>query len=72
MGHTPTPIDLRSRFCLAAWFPFVWRSIEKNQQKKLKLLIYFAERFKIFHQECVLIFLSLCYNLVLWYELNKK
>ena len=27
-------VCIRSRFCPAAWFPFVWRGIEKNNNNK--------------------------------------
>ena len=37
----------------------------------LDLPIYFMERFEI-STECVLIFFSLCCNLIMWYELSKK
>ena len=33
-------------------FLFVWRGIEKNNEKRIELLIYFTERFKI-SIECV-------------------
>ena len=59
-------------FALPLGFLLVWRGIEKKYNNKTReLLIYFTERFKI-STECVLKFLSRCYNLVLWYEQNKK
>ena len=47
---------------------FVRRSIEKTKNA-YKLLIYFIEGFNI-ATKCVLIFLSLSCNLVLWYDLK--
>ena len=49
-----------ARFCPAAWFPFVWRDNRGKQQKTLELLIYFAERFKIYTKcVCANIFVTL-------------
>ena len=79
------PIDTKKASCNLPLWPFqneglydtvrtylsrrlVSFCIKKNK-KRLKLLIYFTERFKII---CLLIFLSLCYNLVVRYELNKS
>ena len=50
---------------------FVLVYIEKNNKKWRELSIYFIEEIKI-DDECVLMFLSLSCNLVLWYELNNK
>ena len=55
------------------WFPFCMARYTEKQQKMLELLIYFIEGIKISTEcVCVLIFLSLSCNLVLWHEVNKK
>ena len=59
-----------TRFWPAAWFP-LWRSIEKTR-KTLPFISLLHRRNSNFSRVRLLIFLSLCCNLVLWYELNKK
>ena len=55
---------------LLVFFCMAWYG-EKQQKKRLNFR--FASRKGCnFHQVCVLIFLPLDCNLVMWYELNKK
>ena len=54
--------------CLVSFF--VWPGIEKNNIKRLNFWFTSQNNFKF--PQSALIFLSLCCNLVLWYELNKK
>ena len=64
-----TPVSVQSSNI--SWFLFVQLSMEENNKQLLKLLINFMEGLDIF-MECVLIFLSLSCNLIMWYELDKK
>ena len=62
---------IHAQFCHISWFPFCSAQYREKQQKGLELLNYFMEGIKT-NRVCVLIFLLLSCNLVLWYELNKK
>ena len=57
---------------LAFFFGFLLYNVAyRKTTKTLELLIYFMEEFTNFIGVCVLIFLSLGCNLVMWYKLNK-
>ena len=45
---------------------------EEKQRKNTWTFVYFMEGLEISSERCVLIFLSLDCNLVMWYALNKK
>ena len=52
-------------------FLFVWCSIEKDNKKCLNFSFTWQNDLKFPPSVCVLICMSLCWNLVLWYELDK-
>ena len=52
-------------------FLFVWRGIEKTTKHAITFDLLYSKIWN-FKRVCVLIFLSLGRNLILWYELNKE
>ena len=62
---------VRTYTCMILLVSALYGMEKNNKNKTLELLIYFIEGFEI-STECVLIFLSVSCNLVMWYELDKK
>ena len=63
---------MRAQFCNLSWFPFVQRSMEKNNNKKCVNFRFTSWKISNFNRVCMLMLLSLGCNLVMWHELIKS